>query len=138
MRLTRQQIYDKAVNGLAAQGFELAIAGETCAYRTESGRKCAAGQLIPDEAYKPLLDSGGGLTVAYLRGLESCSYPQPAAKVQALRDGLAAGGVSEEDYDLVSELQKAHDGCIGEADFKPALITVGRANRLDIPGVLTC
>lgn len=52
-----QKIYNTAMSGLSAQGFQRAVGEpEFCRYRAESGLKCALGHCIPDEDYDPLLD----------------------------------------------------------------------------------
>lgn len=61
---TKQETFDQSVGGILAQGgpaIQARAHGMECRYRTASGRKCAAGQLIPDDMYSPLLE---GLTVS--------------------------------------------------------------------------
>lgn len=50
MTINRQEAFDKSTRGIIAQGGP-AISGNKCAYRTPEGRKCAAGQLMPDDKY---------------------------------------------------------------------------------------
>lgn len=52
--MTPQQIFDKAVNGIRAQGgpsVTFSDASSSCRYRI-NGRKCAAGHIITDTEYK--------------------------------------------------------------------------------------
>jgi hypothetical protein len=53
-REKKQELFNRAVAGLAAQGFTRAAQQTTygmCVYRAESGKKCAFGHLIPDDKY---------------------------------------------------------------------------------------
>lgn len=52
--MTLQEIFDKAVAGLAAQGFTQALDAEgSCVYRAPDGGKCALGQVMSDAEYSP-------------------------------------------------------------------------------------
>lgn len=51
--MTNQEAFDKAVAGLAAQGFTRSVHLGGCQYRGPNGKKCALGHLIPDELYDP-------------------------------------------------------------------------------------
>lgn len=47
-RWSRQEIFDRVVRGLASQGWQQSIdGGGCCVYKDQSGRRCAAGWLIP-------------------------------------------------------------------------------------------
>jgi hypothetical protein len=63
---TPQELFDKVVAGLRAQGSksvdrerrcneftETAELVDVCKYRSKDGKKCAAGILIPDDLYQP-------------------------------------------------------------------------------------
>lgn len=60
--MTRQEMFDKAYLGLAAQGFKPSMKGEygDCAYRGVDDMKCAIGHLVDDktagrmECYGPI------------------------------------------------------------------------------------
>lgn len=95
--MTKQEIYDKVCAGLAAQGGpSMDEKGAQCRYRGTSGRKCAAGFLIPDELYKDGMDQGifgGGGTFKSL----CASDPEVLALV------------GEENVNLVQMLQGVHD-----------------------------
>jgi hypothetical protein len=83
---TEQEIFDIVYKGIIAQGgFSLTDGG--CVYRAPNGRKCAAGHLLPDEAYHP--------------GLEGMSW----ASVVRRHPSLAAIG----SVDFVMHLQSIHD-----------------------------
>lgn len=90
--MTAQEVFDKVMQGLAAQGFERSMNTLTnsCAYRGDEGRKCAAGLLIPDAEY--------------------------AAEFEGRRFNVvigAAGSVidilQDEHLELILALQSAHD-----------------------------
>jgi hypothetical protein len=49
----KQELFEKAVNGLLAQGVPSYDSSRSCMYRGLNGTKCAIGHLIPDELYDP-------------------------------------------------------------------------------------
>lgn len=73
--LTRQEMFDKAVGGLRAQGTYASVRVvfspphslmsdyTSCRYRTEDGRKCAFGFLIADINYDPAMEGKGAYAV---------------------------------------------------------------------------
>lgn len=72
MDMTDQEIYDKVKAHLLKQG-RRSIAPcpgvnnvTKCVYRTEDGRSCAVGCLIPDEVYQPQMDYGAGFSIISL------------------------------------------------------------------------
>ncbi len=67
---TLQEIFDKAVSGLIAQGNvctrdDEGAYGGSCAYHY-GGKKCVVGQLITDEAYTPQIE---GVSVQTMRNV---------------------------------------------------------------------
>lgn len=49
-RMSQQELFDKAVEGLASQGFKRSMTDlGKCAYRGENNMKCAIGHLVTDE-----------------------------------------------------------------------------------------
>lgn len=112
-------MFDKAVAGLAAQGFEQSKdAYGGCAYRGEDGRKCAMGHCITDDQY--LRINEGEAASKVIRDL---------GWYNAVRGGFA------------DQLQYCHD----EADhgsldvptaMKQALRALGERFGLTIPEVL--
>lgn len=54
--MTPQEIFDTVATHLLAQGHQ-AKQGAFCMYRMPNGSKCAAGFLIPDEAYRPSMEN---------------------------------------------------------------------------------
>lgn len=92
-----QQIFDEVVTALRKQGRPSVNEAGGCLYRGPDGLKCAAGHLIPDDAYSP--------------GMEGESVWQPEV-LGALRRAGVAGDLNQH---LVSRLQSAHDNAVGDA-----------------------
>lgn len=46
--MTRQEMFNTVVRGIASQGWEQSVGDETCAYNGPDGRHCAVGWLIAD------------------------------------------------------------------------------------------
>jgi hypothetical protein len=63
--LTRQDIFDLAINGIIAQGaFSVTprdnlYRGGQCLYRGPNNTRCAIGMLIPDKEYDPVFEGLG-------------------------------------------------------------------------------
>lgn len=54
--MTKQEYYDLLVRTSAEGGFP-SMEGGRCRYRTDTGRRCAVGLLIPDEMYEPGMET---------------------------------------------------------------------------------
>jgi len=91
--MTAQEVFDKAVNGIRAQGRRSIGSDDRCLYRGPNGLKCAVGQLIPNEEYAENMES--------LSLIEICGQARPHTKPTIA--SLATH------YDLLLELQTAHD-----------------------------
>lgn len=87
--MTKEEIFVKSVVGVIVQGGG-SFDDIGCRYRGPNGRKCAAGQLIPDELYKPEMERKSVWSLR--RDLPEILCWDPAHD------------------DLVSSLQFAHDG----------------------------
>lgn len=89
--MTKQETFDTVVRALIAQGgpsTERTASGIRCRYRGDGGRKCAAGQLIPDDWYEEAMEG------------------------RSVSDGADIGAVLAEhghDLCLVGDLQYRHD-----------------------------
>lgn len=88
--MTQQEIFDKVKNHLLTQNAKAMKEG-SCAYRAADGGMCAAGCLIEDDAYSPMLE------------FNSVGYG-------CVDRALKASGVGDECIPLVRSLQKVHDG----------------------------
>lgn len=112
--MTDQELFDKACKGIVDQGGP-SIDTRGCVYRSNNGRKCAAGHLIPDEEYSPAWEGNG---VALLPKKFWTNEQEP----------------------LVSALQRAHDMAATSAqefmsDFKQRARRVAELLNLN-PAVL--
>jgi hypothetical protein len=89
-----QEIFDTATVGIIKQGGP-ASSKDTymCAYRGEDGRKCAVGQLIPDELYTADLE-GKGVHILGIPGLQEI---------------LPQVDVTDKVFSLLDDLQDTHD-----------------------------
>lgn len=107
--MTRQETFDKVVRAVIAQG-RPSMRGGACAYRGDDGCKCAAGHLIPDEKYDPVME---GATCTPTEG--DPSYFSPTARMA----NRVATVLREEGHTpvFVRELQRAHDAASGSDDF---------------------
>jgi hypothetical protein len=110
--MTLQELFDKALIGIRAQGgpavlFEDGIG--KCLYRSPEGNKCAIGHNIPDEEYNPAMGSRGIVTLCS----DFMHYP-------SIREMKILIGV-----ETLADLQSAHDlACWGRAALKDADGTV--------------
>ena len=112
---SKQETFNRAYRGLAAQGFEKSVdmSGE-CAYRSSCGtKKCAAGHLIPDEDYSEAMERIGVWASEVWAPLK--------------RDGHA--------LDLVTDLQSAHDESTSPLNMQYRLAIVANAHGLTIPKI---
>jgi hypothetical protein len=117
--MTNQEIFDKAVSGIIAQGGPSTriMPGDNvvCCYRTETGRKCAIGQLIADEFYHKEMEgrnASASLVIgAITRSIGSISgVPQRVfmSALQGIHDALTLSTSTDEEF-LVSFKEKAYD-----------------------------
>ncbi len=115
--MTKQEIFNKVVRGLAKQEFRRSRIGNYCAYRSRDGRKCAAGHLMNDEHYRH-------------------EFNQEVVDSHGPREALKKSGVSEKQLDFVSSLQDAHDDNETPDAMKSALVRAARYYKLKLPPVL--
>jgi hypothetical protein len=85
--MTQQEIFDTVVRALGIQG-KPSMQGSHCMYRAADGSKCAAGHLIPDEAYKTSMEHKVVSQISDAPGMPAFFKQQTA---------------------FIRELQKAHD-----------------------------
>lgn len=88
--MTDQELFDKVAAHLRAQNARAVDARGNCQYRTEDGKRCAAGCLILDEHYAPELEGKCAL--------HDDVWPR-----------LRASGVADRQAALVRALQNVHD-----------------------------
>jgi hypothetical protein len=118
--MTNQELFDKVTRHLLTQNAQATRASDgICCYRTDDGKKCAAGSLIDDEHYT--FEFEGKLVP---------SSPELLAN-SLVGQALVASGVAPEQFWLVLELQLVHDLC-AEPKFWPGkLATLADREGLD-------
>jgi hypothetical protein len=119
--VTKQELFDRVVAGLASQGFERSRSAddEACMYRGLHGRRCAAGWALPDDLYDSRME---GASVDKSPHTRAEVFVGPA-DADALRNLLVA-------------LQFAHDRSVFPADMRAELRTTGYEHGLVIPECL--
>lgn len=116
---TAQEVFNKAVEGLAAQKFEQSVYKpdidddfyDECRYR-QAGLKCGAGHLIPDNEYSKSLEG------------------------YAWRDLVEKKIVPKHHENFIMDLQGAHDQGHTPEAMKQNLRTKAEAYNLTLPDVL--
>ncbi len=98
--MTPQEIFDKVVNHLRAQG-EQSRGGMTggCAYRGRGGMMCAAGCLIPDSEYASEMEGKRVSAVPYFDGFSSLEL---IGRLQDAHDGGTPGEGWEQTFKLIA------------------------------------
>ncbi len=120
-REDQQRFFNRAVEGLAAQGWTQSISEgpwAVCKYRGPGGKKCALGHLIPDDAYVPEMDHG----TQYARVLPAIGVPYSLL-----------GGPAQHWFEM---LQASHDMGSTPEVMRRALRNFALNNRLDLPECL--
>lgn len=114
-----QDVFDFVAFKLIQQGKPSVTAdGAKCLYRDGNGGKCAAGHLIPDEEYRPVIE---GMGIAF------CAERVPALAA-LVRHGLDL---------LLDLLQQAHDDAARDhadtwlASWRSNMSGVARLHNLD-------
>lgn len=124
--MTLQEIFNKSVTGIIAQGRPSTTVEGTCAYRGMDGAKCAAGHLLPDSVVRPDLN-----------GYALDTTDKKRLRVHKM---FIEAGIDVQNCDvflLVSKLQNAHDGhsCDGPdfvREFTKVALAIGREFGLDV------
>ena len=94
-----QQLFNRAVLGVLAQGGPSRHPAYACAYRSSTGRKCAVGQLIADEHYKPALEGRPAFSPMVMDAVRRSNPNLP-----------------ERAHKLLASLQRAHDALNDRTD----------------------
>jgi hypothetical protein len=118
MMLTLKEIFDKSVNGVAAQGMLSKDRDGTCFYRSPGGLKCGVGQLIDDDKYNEGFENFG---IRALGDAKSFETDRTQIKRELITDALTASGIDVEDTatrDLLTNLQACHDGAESLTEFR--------------------
>ena len=110
MTLTLQQAYDKAKNGVIAQGALANTVGRGCMYLIpDTDLKCGVGQLLADDDMRLRWDDKAW-TACYIHD-EARDLPD-----QLLKD-MNTSGIIDLDKRFLHELQNTHDDASGLSDF---------------------
>lgn len=122
--MTRQEMFDKSVAGLASQGFERSVSTdgeiEACLYRS-GARRCAYGWILPDNILDRL-ERDGNLSCAAL------------TLFQLYVVGELPG---YDDVEFIVDLQRAHDSATFHGHMKSNLRELAARYNLAVPSVLT-
>jgi hypothetical protein len=113
---TRQEIFDLAYRGLAAQGFRRSHDGTGCLYRGPHGLRCAIGHCIPDDEWEH-------------RNLERVNNEEIGGIVSF------SAGIADEDLDFAQGLQEAHDDGIHPSVMRHKLEAFAHQHGLTVPEV---
>lgn len=115
--LTLREIFDKVKSHLLAQGGR-AMDGTSCVYRSSTGRKCAVGCLIADEAYDPRIE---GAFMGHVWPENGRWYPFHNEgylnRDERFAKALTESGIpaTNEVKQMLARLQDMHDGKLNEA-----------------------
>jgi hypothetical protein len=109
VEVTKQEIFNTVVAGLAAQRFIRSMRGTGCSYRGAEGRKCAAGFLISDEQYRSDMEGYG------------------------IKQVIADFNLDLPEISFISSLQGIHDGTETPRDMKRQLVELAIHHSLTIP-----
>lgn len=107
MKLSNQEIFDKALFGIRSQGYALSMKSDGhCAYRGENNTKCAIGHCITDEyanSWDNLSNRGLGSSIQDVLYLKKNEYSLFFENSQ---------------LGFLSSLQDVHDLIIDKDDFE--------------------
>jgi hypothetical protein len=96
--VNRQEVFNKVATHLLTQGVAATVGGE-CRYRTDDGKRCAIGCLIPDSLY-----------MATLEGKEIGTVLDANPRLREhLQITEKASGDLDSDENFLSGLQRIHD-----------------------------
>lgn len=129
--ITKQAIFNKAVNGLLKQKKPAVNKDGDCKYKTASGLKCAVGFSIPDDKYKKSFEGEQAIDTLIEVGV----IPEKLPSTQWMSF-----------FRFLCDLQDAHDFAASDfrnkviPDFmdglKPELKNVARRYKLKMPAAL--
>lgn len=131
MQEIKQALFNKAVKGLARQGFAPSYLpdGEgTCAYRGEDGKRCALGHLIPDAVYKPEMEGHNALDLLAPGGSWGTGL-----RVTDL-EGMAGYDIDEDQEQQLAEFLFGLQGCHDSA-ASPGVMRVELQDFADLHGL---
>lgn len=104
--LDRQETFDRVLDHLRKQGEPAVNNMGFCRYRTEDGRKCAIGALIPDELYQAGIENHTAEAPIVIDKIPGAAVWEDGAYLKALQkihDEAERDGGSEEFLSFVEE-----------------------------------
>jgi hypothetical protein len=125
---TLQEAFDVSTRGIIAQGGPAYEYGN-CLYRTKDGKKCAFGQLIPDEYYRFNYERRGAETVLLLI-TKGCFYDGYSDESKIIDKNFLKGIEPK----ALRELQFCHDLSVSKnfwTQFKDRLNSYADAYQLN-------
>jgi hypothetical protein len=106
----KQDVFDTVLNHIRKQGPAVTAHG-TCAYRTEEGKSCAIGCLIPDDLYTEAMEGASGWALTTSINDRDFAYDKAdAALVSAMKKVYP--GMTLDDALLLARLQNIHDSAV--------------------------
>jgi hypothetical protein len=129
--MTHQELFNQVYLGLASQGFKksgkISDGDIYCLYRGPSGRKCAAGWVIPDDEYDPRMDTeglnGNSIGIKTLLGKDYCPL---SIKLIEIEPEIMAS---------LCALQELHDGSKTPCGMASELLQYAHTHLLTVPKV---
>jgi len=117
--MTIQEAFTKCVRGLRDQGWKKAVMGGDWIHgqaklRTNSGLKCAIGQLIPDAAYKAKLE-------AFMDNNLRCALDEAGVQIESGKGHI------------LDKMVQAHDYAVNRLDMHRRFRDVAHTWGLDFP-----
>lgn len=116
--MTEQEIFNQVYLGLKSQGFETSLSDNyVCAYKGTDGRKCAAGWLIPEGSYNPIIEGKDLFEVA---------------KLDVFPNLFPMLGTPDK-VEFVFDLQRVHDFSTSGSNMKARLVDFASNQYLTVP-----
>lgn len=129
---TRQQVFNEAYLGLAAQGWRRAYRSGRCKYRVFGAEgevlKCAIGQCIPDDKYDPNMETSGIIGQIFWK---EGGNPYIIQSERQNRLRLVAR-INKRDLVFARKMQEAHDGASNKS-LKARMDKIAVDWKLTIP-----
>lgn len=127
--MNKQEMFNTAYIGIIKQGGP-SVEGDSCAYRSKNGRKCAAGWLMTDEDYAKVCKGGAADDTA----INTTGIGALNGLPDFFRDNIL----------FIGRLQRAHDDCYFETldsdaafinNFKVRMAELAARHNLTIPEI---
>jgi hypothetical protein len=132
-KMTRQELFTKAYNGLKKQNFVRSVSGDSCKYRHPDGLlRCVIGHIIPDDLYNESFE-----------GQPVVRFPEIINRIDEIDIYVYASSLddvyvhvsslfNETDLEFLSALQLCHD-CSTSETLKSNLARFAEKWNVKIP-----